>query len=130
MELSLKGRTALVSGASAGIGSGIAQVLAAEGARIAITARRHDLLEQLASKISGSGAEAPVVVTGDVTDLTGNVTDLSGNVTGLYGDVTDFPRGDYGVYESLVFIAIQHAYEAGEMSAIAQPAQKQGEDRG
>ncbi len=68
MELSLKGRTALVSGASAGIGSGIAQVLAAEGARIAITARRHDLLEQLASKISGSGAEAPVVVTGDVTD--------------------------------------------------------------
>ena len=67
MELSLKGRTALVSGASAGIGSGIAQVLAAEGARIAITARRHDLLEQLASKISGSGAEAPVVVTGDPT---------------------------------------------------------------
>ena len=68
MELSLKGRTALVSGASTGIGVGIARVLAAQGVQVAITARRRDLLEQVASAIADSGAEAPVVVTGDVTD--------------------------------------------------------------
>lgn len=73
MDLNLKGRTALVSGASTGIGTGIARVLAQEGVRVAITARRIDLLERLAAEIAGSGAEAPVVVIGDVTDA-GDVT--------------------------------------------------------
>lgn len=68
MDLNLKGRTALVSGASAGIGAGVARVLAQEGVRIAITARRRDLLEHLAVQIAGTGAETPIVVTGDVTD--------------------------------------------------------------
>ncbi|MFC5475321.1 SDR family NAD(P)-dependent oxidoreductase [Paraherbaspirillum soli] len=67
MELNLKGRTALVSGASAGIGAGVARILAQQGVRVAITARRRDLLEQLAAQIAATGAEAPIVVTGDVT---------------------------------------------------------------
>lgn len=68
MDLNLEGRTALVSGASAGIGAGVARVLAREGVRVAITARRRDLLEQLAAQIAGTGAEPPLVVAGDVTD--------------------------------------------------------------
>jgi NADP-dependent 3-hydroxy acid dehydrogenase YdfG len=40
MDLNLLKRTALVSGASTGIGTGIAQALATEGVRLAITARR------------------------------------------------------------------------------------------
>ncbi|MFZ6690002.1 SDR family NAD(P)-dependent oxidoreductase [Undibacterium sp. SXout11W] len=68
MELNLKGRTALVSGASAGIGAGVARVLAQEGVLVAITARRRDLLEHLAAQIVGTGAEMPIIVTGDVTD--------------------------------------------------------------
>ena len=68
MDLNLEGRTALVSGASAGIGTGVARVLAQEGVRVAITARRRDLLEHLAAQIAGTGAETPIVVSGDVTD--------------------------------------------------------------
>jgi 3-oxoacyl-[acyl-carrier protein] reductase len=48
MDLELAGKTALVTGASAGIGRGIVRALAAEGVRLAVTARRRDKLEALA----------------------------------------------------------------------------------
>jgi 3-oxoacyl-[acyl-carrier protein] reductase len=47
MDLELKGRCALVTGASAGIGRGIAKALAAEGVKLAVTARRRDKLDAL-----------------------------------------------------------------------------------
>lgn len=67
MDLDIKERTVLITGASAGIGAGIARVLAREGARVAITARRGDLLEQLADEIAACGAIKPVTVVGDVS---------------------------------------------------------------
>ena len=45
MDLKLSGRAALVTGASIGIGRGIAKALAAEGVKLAVVARRRDLLE-------------------------------------------------------------------------------------
>ena len=51
MELELKGRTALVTGASMGIGRGIAKALAKEGVRLAVVARRRNLLEELEKEI-------------------------------------------------------------------------------
>ncbi len=47
MDLGLSGKKALVTGASAGIGRGIALALAAEGVRLAVTARRRERLESL-----------------------------------------------------------------------------------
>ena len=51
MDLGISGKTALVTGASAGIGRAIAKSLAAEGVRLAVVARRRELLESLQAEI-------------------------------------------------------------------------------
>ena len=66
-RFSLAGRTALVTGASSGLGAHFAAVLARSGAKVAITARRVDRLEKLAAEIRASGGTA-VPVAMDVTD--------------------------------------------------------------
>lgn len=63
----LSGQTALVTGASAGLGQRFARVLAKAGAKVALTARRVDKLEALAAEIRQSGGVAEVFAL-DVTD--------------------------------------------------------------
>jgi 3-oxoacyl-[acyl-carrier protein] reductase len=58
MDLGIAGKTALVTGASIGIGRAIARALAAEGARLAVAARRRNLLEELEKEI---GAKLVIV---------------------------------------------------------------------
>jgi 3-oxoacyl-[acyl-carrier protein] reductase len=62
MDLGLKGKTALVTGASIGIGRGIALALAREGVRLAVVARRGNLLEELAGEIVAAGGTKPVLI--------------------------------------------------------------------
>ena len=63
----LDGTVALITGASSGIGEATARALAAQGAAVALAARRKDRLEKLAESIRGNGGQALVIET-DVTD--------------------------------------------------------------
>src|SRR5262249_2303480 len=62
MDLGLKGRTAIVCGASSGLGLATAEALAAEGANVTMLARRRELLEREADRIGA------LAVRGDVTN--------------------------------------------------------------
>jgi|TARA_B100000315_G_scaffold246013_1_gene272783 3-oxoacyl-[acyl-carrier protein] reductase len=68
MDLQLKGRTCLITGASRGLGEGAAKALAGEGCRVAIVARRKKLLEELADEIEANGSERPFIVAEDLTE--------------------------------------------------------------
>ena len=69
----LTGEVALVTGASSGLGARFAQVLAANGAKVALVARRKDRLESLRERIVAAGGSA-IVVEADVLDLGDGVT--------------------------------------------------------
>jgi NADP-dependent 3-hydroxy acid dehydrogenase YdfG len=63
----LSGRTALVTGASSGIGEATAEALAREGVKVAVSARRQDRLDALVERIAEAGGEA-VALVADVSD--------------------------------------------------------------
>lgn len=68
MDLQLRDKRCLVTGASAGIGEGIARTMAREGARLAITARRRERLEALADELAGVMPARPLVIAQDLMD--------------------------------------------------------------
>ena len=70
MDLGLRGKAALVTGASRGIGRGIALELAREGCRVALCARGKDGLEAAAAEVRALGVEV-VAVPADVTTADG-----------------------------------------------------------
>ncbi len=81
MDLGLEGRTALVMGASSGLGLASAEALAGEGANVALFGRRRDVLEREAERIGG------LAVRGDVSlpmDLERAVTTTVDAFGGLY----------------------------------------------
>ena len=68
MELGIRGRLALVTGASSGLGRACALALAAEGARLALGARRMELLEEVAAQARAAGSPEARAYALDLTD--------------------------------------------------------------
>ncbi len=66
--MSLEGKTALITGASSGIGAATALKLAANGAKVGLAARRTERLEEIVSQISRAGGQA-IALEMDVVDV-------------------------------------------------------------
>lgn len=68
MELSIAGKTGLVTGASAGIGRATAIALGKEGVKLAIAGRRREQLEEVSKIITDAGGHKPVIVIQDMME--------------------------------------------------------------
>jgi NADP-dependent 3-hydroxy acid dehydrogenase YdfG len=67
MSNNIEGKVVVITGASSGLGEAAARLLSADGARVALGARRVDRIQSLADELTGSGRKALAVQT-DVTD--------------------------------------------------------------
>jgi NAD(P)-dependent dehydrogenase (short-subunit alcohol dehydrogenase family) len=67
MQISLAGRTAVIIGASGGLGEAMADTLGGAGARLALVGRRREKLDALSARLAATGVES-AVFTADVTD--------------------------------------------------------------
>ena len=112
MDLGLKGRAALVTGASKGLGHGIARALAAEGVRVAVSSRSRERIDSAAQSIGARGyvhdsadldstAELVAAVEADLGPLDILVTNTGGPPAGA--DPLGFTREQWvAAHRSLV----------------------------
>jgi NAD(P)-dependent dehydrogenase (short-subunit alcohol dehydrogenase family) len=103
MDLGLKGKVAVVTGASRGLGRAIAEELAREGCALAICARGEDDLTKAAADLRGGGAEVFDRVL-DVTDpaqVRSFIADAAGALGGIDILVNNAGRAHPGNFESL-----------------------------
>jgi 3-oxoacyl-[acyl-carrier protein] reductase len=104
MDLGIRGKTALVCGASKGLGRGCAEALAAEGVLVTIVARHADALERTADDIRRAGGTVATVAA-DITSADGRAQALAAcprpdilvtNAAGPKpGDFRDWSRADW-----------------------------------
>ncbi len=81
--MEIRNKVVLITGASSGIGAGVARRLAKEGAIVVLAARRKDLLDGLAAEINSHGGQA-LSIQVDVTDHAA-IWDMVSETTAKYG---------------------------------------------
>ncbi len=120
MDLGLTGKTALLTGASSGLGFATAQVLAQEGVRVAINARNKEHLESAAKHLAPFGIEI-ITLPGDVTDpqtprrLVEKINDIFGGLDLLFTNAGGPPAAPFEEIEEDTW---QHAIELSFMSHV------------
>jgi 3-oxoacyl-[acyl-carrier protein] reductase len=92
MNLGLEGRTAIVCGASAGIGLGVAEALAEEGANIVMFARGAEALEREAARLGGVAVPGDVTSREDLERLVATAVDRFGGIDILVNNSGGPPR--------------------------------------
>jgi 3-oxoacyl-[acyl-carrier protein] reductase len=105
MDLGIRGKKALLSGASRGLGKACALALAHEGVEVTIVARTRDVLERTAAEIARATGTTVTPVAADITSKDGRAAALDAcphpdillnNADGpLPGDFRDWSRGDW-----------------------------------
>ncbi|MFL5966503.1 MAG: SDR family oxidoreductase [Gaiellaceae bacterium] len=93
MDLGLANRTAIVCGASSGIGLAIAEALALEGANVSMFARRRDALEREAERIGALAVRGDVRSPRDLENLVARTLTAFGGIDVLVNNSGGPPRG-------------------------------------
>src|SRR5918911_3440817 len=93
MDLGLKGRTAIVCGASSGMGLATAESLAREGANVAMFARRRDVLGREAERIGALAVRGDVTNPADLRRLVDRTLEAFGGIDILVNNSGGPPRG-------------------------------------
>lgn len=125
MDLELRGRTAVVTGCSVGIGREIARVLAGEGVTGLVVARRGELLKTLQEEIEASGWVRPHALALDLADRAaserirdealaqlGHVDILVNNAGGSRPTAVDAPDGVWDESFAINFTAVRKLTQA------------------
>ena len=115
MDLGLRGKTAIVCGASSGMGLAVAEALAAEGANVAMFARRRDMLEREADRIGALAIRGDLTVPKDLAKLVEQTLGAFGGIDVLVNNAGGPPAGPAaGVADD----AIEEAVELLLLSVI------------
>jgi 3-oxoacyl-[acyl-carrier protein] reductase len=93
MDLGLRGRTAIVCGASAGMGLAIAEAFVEEGANVAMFARRRDVLEREAERLGALPVRGDVTTPRDLERLVEKSVEAFGGIDILINNSGGPPRG-------------------------------------
>lgn len=119
MELGLKGKTALVTGGSAGIGLAVAHNLAKEGATVAICARRPQVRAEAAAQIRAQTGATVVELDGDVTD-SASVQQLADGVKEQLGRVDILVNNaGTGIYKPFLEVTEEELLHGMQMNFFA-----------
>lgn len=132
----LSGKTALITGASSGLGAHFAHVLAAAGARVVVAARRVERLEQLVADLQQQGHQA-LAISMDVTDADSvnrgftlaeqqwGLMDIIVNNAGI-GDPVMFLNMNEGNWSSMMSTNLDGAWRVAHRASIALATAGQG----
>src|SRR6266508_3833643 len=93
MDLGLRGKTAIVCGASSGMGLAVAEALAHEGANVAMFARRRDLLEREADRLGALAVRGDLIVPKDLARLVEQTVGAFGGIDILVNNGGGPPPG-------------------------------------
>jgi 3-oxoacyl-[acyl-carrier protein] reductase len=115
VELGLAGRTAIVCGASSGMGLAIAEALAAEGANVSMFARRRDLLQREAERIGGLAVRGDLTNPADLRRLVDRTLEAFGGLDILVNNGGGPPRT---TAEGLADEQVEQAVELLLLSAV------------
>jgi 3-oxoacyl-[acyl-carrier protein] reductase len=91
-DFGLAGRTAIVCGASSGMGLAVAEALVAEGANVTMFARRRELLDREAERLGGLAVRGDLTIPADLERLVERTLDAFGGIDVLVNNGGGPPR--------------------------------------
>ena len=115
MDLGLRGRTAIVCGASSGLGLASAEALAGEGANVSMFARRRDQLEREAERIGALAVRGDVSLPGDLERLVTMTLEAFGGIDILVWNSGGPPTGPAVAVDDA---ALETAFETLLLAAV------------